>query len=350
MRDCNKFKHQVFDKTLMFFFLFPIFIPIRVGAEYVNPAEVNFLNPPLDSIQKTMWEDYPVIVHRRTQEQVEELKHSFSNTPSFDKRWLAYRSIARMKGNEFASAIMQFTETYISENNAYMSEIPEFGVYSMVSPILGCAVFKEEDGFIDPCYDIRFDLAGRVINHKGYEHLRLTIPPYKIVENKLEFLEDYKAKEVVDFTPDILNMNLPNIDKALLAIDFERLDLLKQIVEASPSVLSQRNSAGSTVLQLASIHDSTIDYVLSFENIQLDHINDAGYTALLFAIFSRKFENAEKLILRGARMEAFSLNGNSAKSVENFIVEDMYYEPEAAKDVLKHLNQLRGNNKLETKN
>lgn len=341
------YKYRVPDKTLLLIFIFIALLSSRASAEYVEPDKINFLEMPLDSIQKTIWNDYPVIVHRRTPEQIKELQNSFENTPSKDKRWLAYRSIARIKGNEFASGIMQFTEKYITEHNVYMSEIPEFGIFSMVSPILGCAIFKEENGFVDPCNGVKFDFAGRVIDNKGYDHLRLTIPPHRILDKKLEFLVDYNAKEVVDFTPDILSMNLADIDKALFAIDFEKLDILKRIVSQNPSVLLQQNSAGSTVLQLASIHETTIDYVLSFEEVQIDHINDAGYTALLFAIYAHKYENAEKLVLNGARMDAFSSNGISAKSVKDFIVEEMYYESEVAEEIFGHLKQVQKKYKAE---
>lgn len=316
------------------------FISFRVSAEYVEPDRVNLANPTLDSIQKTMWIDYPVIIHRRTPEQIKTLQTSFDNTAPLKKRWLSYRSIARYNGNEFASAIMQFTEKYISDKNVYMSETPEFGIFSLVSPIAGCAIIRDEHGFIDPCSGVKFDFAGRVIGNSDYDHLRLTIPPHQIVENKLEFLKEYKAKEVVDFTPDILGMKLPDIDKALLAIDFESIDILKQIINENPSVTSQKNSTGSSILIFASIHDSTIDYVLSLDDIQIDHINDAGYTALLFAILARKFENAEKLILNGARIDSFSSKGITAKSLEQFIIEDTTYDIEDAKEIFDHLEQL----------
>lgn len=325
---------------LLLIFVF-VCSPTYSQTGFLEPSEVNLVNPPTDSLQKTMWKDYPVIVHHRTKDQINALKKSFDGTPSAEKRLLAYRSIARSQGHELASIIMEFTEKYISTKNVYMSEIPEFGVFSMVSPILGCSIFKDDEGFVDPCNGVRFDYAGKVINHKGYDHLRLTIPPHKIIDKKLVFLDDYKAKEIVDFTPDIMAMNSSDIDKAIFAVDFERLDILKDIIVKSPNVLLQQNTNGSTILQVAAFHQSTIDYLLNFEDVQINHINKAGYTALLFAIYSRNFDNAEKLVRQGARLDSFSLNGVSAKSVEEFVLQDMYFDEPTAAEFVEHLKKIQ---------
>ncbi len=330
-------KRKIF--ILVFAFLF-LFLSNSTHADYKEPEQLDLVNAPLDSVQKTVWNDYPVIVHRRTTQQIEAIGKSNNPFLPLKMRQLGYQSIARIKGNEFASAIMQFTERYVSKQNNFMSEVTEYGVYSMVSPILGCSIYKDEESFVDPCTLVRFDLTGRVIDNPKYAHLRLTIPPHQIVKNQLIFLNDYKADVILDFTPDILNMDLPDINKALLAIEFERLDILKQIVESNPLVLTQTNNVGTTVLQVTAIHDKTIDYVLSFENIKINNINKSGYTALLFAIFSKKIDNAEKLIQKGARMDAFTLDGVSAKSLEQFIEDDMYYEPDL-KEVLQRLRQIQ---------
>jgi len=316
-------------------------IPFCLKANYLKPNKLNLVDPPLDSIQKTIWKEYPVLVHRRTEDQIKQLQKLFDKTPSNEKRISAYRSIARMKGHEFASNIMEFTEKYISENNVYMSEIPEIGVFSMVSPILGCSISMDGNGFVDPCNGIRFDIAGKVIDHKGYDHLRLTIPPHRIVNNKLVFLENYKAKKVIDFTPDILAMNDSDLSKAILAIDYERQDILKLIVEKSPEIITQQNNVGSTLLQVSSYHKKTLDYLLSFDEVQINHINDSGYTALLFSISLKNFDNAEKLVRHGARFDSFSLKGVSARSVEEFTTEYLHFDKQTVEKLLERLQRAK---------
>lgn len=329
--------------SFVLLFLGFMFLPLGTAATYLEPKNVDLINAPINSIQKTIWKGFPVIIHRRTEAQIESIRQSFKNTPSEQQRFLAYQSIARNEGNAFASAIRQFTENYIAENNLYMSEIPEYGIYSQVSPVLGCAIFMEEFDFIDPCNNIRFDFAGKVKNHKDYEHLRLTIPPHKIVNNRLIFIEDYEVKSVIDFTPDILGMNVPNIDKALLAIDWERLDILKAIVEESPEVLVQTIQHGSNVLHLAAAHETTLDYLLNFENVQVNQINNSGYSPLLFAILMEHYENAEKLIQHGAKLESYSISGKYAPSVFEFIVNEKYRSKEFANEVVEKLEQVKKN-------
>ncbi|MEP0355266.1 ankyrin repeat domain-containing protein [Paraglaciecola sp.] len=320
-----------------------ILLPLGAVATYLQPKDVDLINAPINSIQKTIWKGFPVIIHRRTEVQLESIRQSFKNTPLEKQRFLAYQSIARKEGNVFASAIRQFTENYIAKNNLYMSEIPEYGIYSQVSPVLGCAIFMEEFDFIDPCNNIRFDFAGKVKAHKGYEHLRLTIPPHKIVNSTLIFIEDYEVENVIDFTPDILEMSVSNIEKALLAIDWERLDILKVIVEDSPEVLVQTIQHGSNVLHLAASHETTLDYLLDFKNVQVNQINNSGYSPLLFAILMEHYQNAEKLIQRGAKLEAYSIGGKSAPSVFEFIVNEKQRSQEFANDVVEKLKQFKKN-------
>lgn len=315
-------------------------LPLKLKANFLDPAEVNLVDPPLDSVQRTLWNGYPVIIHRRTQEQLISIERSFQATPSKSQRILAYQSIARTHGHEFASAIMEFTENYIVGQNVYMSEVPEFGIYSLVSPVLGCAVAKTDDGFTDPCNNVEFDFTGKVKNHSGYGHLRLTVPPHRVVNNKLEFIEDYKAKEIIDFTPNILDMSVTAIEKALFAIDFERLDILKKIKEQSPEILTQQNSAGSNLVQLAAYHDTTLDYLLYFESTKLEHVNNAGYTALKFAVWNEKFENAEKLIKHGATPQGYFYNGSYVPSIYEFMVDELRFTEEAAKGIYKKLIEI----------
>lgn len=327
-----------------------LWLPVKGQAEFLKPQDVNLQNPPPDSIQNTMWLDYPVLIHHRTPEQIEALKSAPGNTPVPEQRRLAYQSIARVKSNAFASAIKQFSEGYIKANNTLMSELPEFGIFSIVSPIAGCSIGRAGDGFIDPCNGVRFNLAGKVINHPGYQYLRLTVPPHRIVNGTLVFLTDYKADQVEDFTPDILNMEISDIDKALFAIDFERLDILQELVKQNSTVLRQENSAGSTVLHLAAFHDTTLDYLLESGNSDINKINHAGYTALLFAIMGEKYENAEKLVKHGARFVAFSQNGRAAKSVEAFIVEDMYRDLKTAREIRELLERIKHDNQSKEPN
>jgi hypothetical protein len=140
----NSKLHPIIQRTLIILFLILGCSPFYLNAEFIEPSEVNLIDPPVDSMQKTMWKGFPVIIHRRTETQVNELQNLFDATPSEGKRLPAYRSIARSQSHALAIIIMEFTEKYISEKNVYMSEVPEFGIFSMVSPILGCAIFKGE--------------------------------------------------------------------------------------------------------------------------------------------------------------------------------------------------------------
>jgi len=308
-----------------------------------QPDEVNLIDPPIDSVQKTVWNGFPVLIHRRTPEQLKSIEESFKHTPTEQKRFLAYQSIARAHGNHFASAIRGFTEKYIAERNVYMSEIPEFGIYSMVSPILGCAVSKRDEGFIDPCNNVSFDFAGKVVNSIGYNHLRLTVPPHKITDNRLVFLEGYERVEIIDFTPDILAMNISRVEKAIYAVDWENLNILKSIVEQYPEVINQTNTNGSNVLHVSAYHKETLEYLLGFKDIKINQINNSGFSPLLFAVIMENFTNAETLIRHGAKLEGYSMNGKTVPSVFEYLITRGNKSKTFAKEVVSRLKKVQIN-------
>lgn len=317
-----------------------ILISFESKGDFVAPEDINLVDAPLDSVQQTLWFGFPVVIHRRTKEQLKYIESSFESTPAEFLRFLSYQSIARSHSHEFASAVMEFTENYIATKNVYMSELSDFGIYSQVSPVFGCAVAKIDTGFIDPCNNVEFDFAGRVKEKSGAAHLRLMILPHRVVDNKLEFIEDYKPQKVTDFTPDILKMDITDIEKALLAIDFERLDILKQISKQNPIVITQQNSAGTNLVQMAAYYDTTLDYLLSFENIKIDHINNAGYTALMFAVWNENFENAEKIINYGATPQGYFYENSYVPSIYEFMVNEYRFTEAVAKEVYEQLLEI----------
>ena len=123
-------------------------------------------------------------------------------------------------------------------------------------------------------------------------------------------------------------------------ISIERLDILKKIKEQSPEILTQQNSAGSNLVQLAAYHDTTLDYLLYFESTKLEHVNNAGYTALKFAVWNEKFENAEKLIKHGATPQGYFYNGSYVPSIYDFMVDELRFTEEAAKGIYKKLIEI----------
>ena len=288
-------------------------------------------------IKKLDLNGFPVMIHHRTKEQIESIEQTNYKNLIKDVRYISYQNIARSHGHEYASKIMDFTEAYITKDNSYMSEQPEYGVYSFVSPILGCAVYEDENGFTDPCKLAKFDYTGRVVSPKKYEHLRLLIPPYKIEGNILTFLDDYKAQKIIDFTPDILSMKEPPIERAIYAVVWDRLDILKKIVAKYPEVLTQTNSNGTTLLHASASELSTLEYLLSFKLVNVNAINDSNYTPLQISLLIQNIENAKLLVKNGATMDSISENGKTALSALNYLVKKQGYSVQDANQLLNEL-------------
>ena len=304
-----------------------------------NSTEVDLASIPEGKIHKLDLNGFPIMVHHRTQKQIQSIKNNRHKNLPKDARYISYQNLARDYGHEYASKIMDFTESYITHNNVYMSEQPKYGVYSFVSPVLGCAVYEDENGFTDPCHLAKFDYAGRTVSPKKYQHLRLTIPPYRIEGNTLTFLDDYQPREIIDFTPDILSMKKSPIEKGIYAVVWNRLDILKKIVEQSPEVLVQANSNGTTLLHVSASQDSTLEYLLSFKQLNVNSVNYSNYTPLLFALLSRKIDNAKQLVKSGATMDSISDNGNTAPSVLDYLVKEQGYSSKDAAEIIKQVRQ-----------
>lgn len=250
-----------------------------------------------------------------------------------------YIALAKTFGNEYASAIMQFTEAYYQSGNDFISEVPEFGIYGMTSPVLGCAVSKTDTGFTDLCFNVMFDFTGRMVPNDRYVHSRLSVLPYKIDNKKLILLEDYRVTEVFDFTPNIMAFDISPFKKAIEAIQWERLDILKTIIEKHPEVIEQKGTNNATLILIAASRNTSLEYLLSLSSKNINEITNDGYTPIMLAILADNIERAEILIRHGARIDSYSQSGYSAKSIEYWLKNYYVVGEEKKSHIMMRLNK-----------
>lgn len=74
--------------------------------------------------------------------------------------------------------------------------------------------------------------------------------------------------------------------------------------------------------------------------------NDAGYTALVFALQLKKFDNAEKLVRHGAQIGGFKLSGYSMMSLEEFAFDIIHLNKLETKGLIERLQKAKQESKL----
>jgi ankyrin repeat protein len=132
-------------------------------------------------------------------------------------------------------------------------------------------------------------------------------------------------------------MKEPPIERAIYAVVWDRLDILKTIVTKYPEVLTQKNSHGTTLLHASASELSTLEYLLSFKLVNVNAINDSNYTPLQISLLTQNIENAKLLVKNGATMDSISENGKTALSALSYLVKKQGYSAQDANQLLNEL-------------
>jgi ubiquinol-cytochrome c reductase iron-sulfur subunit len=144
------------------------------------------------------WHGNPIGVYRRTSEEVSQFSRMslfvydpFSSNQIASPFWLKY-----LDSNK-----QLFVTNKRWLKTAHRSINKEYFVFSLISPVLGCAmklttnqsmgklVFPstKPKGFYDPCSNASFDLAGRIFINNKFKH-HMYIPNHRYIdENTIEF-------------------------------------------------------------------------------------------------------------------------------------------------------------------
>ncbi|MDM3870770.1 ankyrin repeat domain-containing protein [Porticoccus sp. W117] len=283
------------------------------GQIFAVEFDTSKLNPGSSALVE--WLGYPVYIYKRTEEEKDHIQNKKLEKKLYEK---AIFLQARSYGNEFASRLHMGHE--ISES-PYRSLKEDILVVLGLSTSTGCAVslvHDDKERFFDPCSATKYGLVAESLNLSS--PYPLLIPPHSYSKDILSIHEIIDKIDIVDFSPNILGMDIEPHEKAVEAIIWGKSDVLSEILITDPKVIHWRTKIGSGLLSIAS-GKNNLDVVRVLVNAGCDvnQVSNTGLSPIHFAAFRFDIEMAKYLITKGASLDGAKDKG--VKSVREFMVE-----------------------------
>ncbi|MBY5980905.1 ankyrin repeat domain-containing protein [Ferrimonas balearica] len=319
--------------TLTTFLLFmPLSFAARLDVDTMQPGE----------IKRVSWEGYPVLIYRRTVSQIQQLKSS--KTPIVDPNDLlsALIATARKNGNHFSSMLLHGAKDV--EQKPTRSKNDEFLVVMGMTSYFGCYIELdvERGVFIDPCSDAEYGLDGRLKQRNKREYYHLFVPAHTYDGGILIIGEESKeAVEILDFSPDIMKLSIPDEEKLLEAIQWQKFEVASSLIKKQ-GISNYETVTGATALHVAAIKGSPqIIEDLVGVGFDVNHVGLNGVTPLQLALLGKhgNEDNVIALLQMGARTDAFCQQNRCTQSALEYL-QDRY--PSDSKAGLEQLlNELQ---------
>lgn len=187
------------------------------------------------------WHGYPIIVVKRDKGVAEAQKITVSKTK--DDYLMNVKKSAMRFGNDIA------THFYNSQNvdlKTFRSLDVSLGVYFAISNITGCRLIVYKGRVKDPCNNSYYDSFGRGVKYGD----SLLIPEYYVVNHAVNIVDGILPVDIVDFTPDIWNMEILDGEKAILFVRWKQYEQLKKLLIKSPNSMNYQDNFGVSPLHL----------------------------------------------------------------------------------------------------
>lgn len=263
------------------------------------------------------WQGYPVIIYKRTPEQIKQLKSKavLSNTQHL------YDAAARkayMSGNQMGSTL--FYSTLSHKDKAVRSQTDDLLVVLGLSSSFGCAIkFDEQQSvFVDPCSKSTYGLDGRILTPTNREQHDLLIPPYLIEKGEVK-LGKLVEEKIIDFAPSIADLDMPDFRKLLSAISWRKTELAKRYINKKTA--QETTQTGANALHAAAGNTMPdIIKLLVEAGADINKITQAGYTPLQLALLNlNDLTNAKTMIELGAKTEKYCQGKQCTQSAMEFV-------------------------------
>lgn len=323
-------------KILVFLFLVLGFSSYAADDDEIS---VNIANLPEGKHVVFEWQGMPTMVLKPTKEQLQLIKKNNTQITPQDID-SAFQSYAKTSGNEKATMLYYPTKDAYQKNEL-INQYPVI-VLLAISPIRGCAIRADYDDnvLVDPCSGIRFSLDGKPLDKMSEFSSPLFIPNFVIKDDYLT-ISTPEIKNVIDFSPDILTSNQPDKLKLFDAISWDKLDIVKTLVEKDKSLLSVKTSVDCNVVHLAASKSKELLSYFIDKDISTTHICNSTYTPIMFSVLMKQYDNAKLLLEYGAKVEAYCEGDNCAKSLADYIEYDNGYTQEYAKSLMEDILKLQ---------
>lgn len=288
----------------------------------------------------TEWNELPILVYKRTHKEIESLKAT-DKIPNIlsDKR--VFYGFARTYSNELATQLLKMSLRL--DGRKVRSLRDDVLVVLGISSTYGCAIDTNNKSipFFDPCSGSRYGLDGRITKASKREIHNLLIPPHSYQNDTLVIRDTASDSKVIDFTPDIMKLNVSDGKKLLEAIQWRKYAYIEQLL-ARPGVLHYQTETGSNALHLAASRaNPEIITSLIKAGFNVNSVNANGITPLHMSLLSNKDSNAVTLLKNGAQYDDFCIEGTCAKPAHIFLSDFYVYinKKQAKKHVMDLISQ-----------
>lgn len=310
-----------------------VFSLLVLGAYPAYSLEVSIDRMKPGDSKIVYWKDLPVYIVRRSSEQIQDLKKD-AQQPPHSHTLRALTNLARSNGNEIASQFLSSINTELLPLRSYNDE---FLVVMGITTYRGCFVKLFKNEFYDPCNDEYYDLSGRLLNYNDGNGYHLLIPPYEINKEKVVLQE---TTNVVDFSPDILNLSIPDGEKLIQAILWKKESIATILLARSPEITSHETLVGATPLHIAAFK-SSVEMVnkLSMAGSDINNLTQDGLAPIHFAIMTRNEKHVEFLLTNGAIIENHCVKEICMPNLVEYVAKN---RPNTSRtNIDKYINHLR---------
>ena len=300
-----------------------------------DEININIANLPEGKHVVFEWQGMPTMVLKPTKEQLQLIKKNNTQITPQDID-SAFQSYAKTSGNEKATML------YHSTKDAYQKHelINQYPVIVLlaVSPIRGCAIRADYDDnvLVDPCSGISFSLDGRPLENVSEFSSPLFIPNYSLVGDYLT-IQSANVDKVIDFSPDILASDKSDKIKLFDAISWDKLNIVKTLIERDKNLLAAKTSVDCNIVHLASTKSKELLSYLIDKEVSTTHICSTRYTPIMFSMLMKKHDNAAFLLKHGAKLEAYCEGNECAKSLLDYLEYENGYSIEYAKKLIQEI-------------
>ena len=297
---------------------------------------INVANLPEGKHVRFEWLDMPTMVLKPSKEQIKSIQLN-TNKVTVESLEDSFQSFAKSSGNRKATILYQPTVTAY-KNNSLIHPYPVI-VLVAINPKRGCALSAdyESNVLVEPCSQISFSLDGRPLTNDSKFSSAIFIPKYSVIGDKLT-IKAPKVKNIIDFSPDILASNIPTKSKVFDAISWDKLNVLKALIEKDKSLLSLTTSVNCNLAHLAASKSTELLSYLVSKGISTTQVCSNGYTPIMFSMLLGKHENASFLLNHGAKIEAYCENELCAKSLLDYLENRRGYTPEYSAKLIEKIN------------
>ena len=300
-----------------------------------DEININIANLPEGKHVVFEWQGMPTMVLKPTKEQLQLIKKNKTQITPQDID-SAIQSYAKTSGNEKATMLYHSTKDAYQKNEL-INQYPVI-VLLAVSPIRGCAISADYDDnvLVDPCSGISFSLDGRPLENGSEFSSPLFIPNYTIVGDYLT-IQSANVDNAIDFSPDILASDKSDKIKLFDAISWDKLNIVKTLIERDKNLLAAKTSVDCNIVHLASTKSKELLSYLIDKKVSTTHICSTRYTPIMFSMLMKKHDNAAFLLKHGAKLEAYCEGNECAKSLLDYLEYENGYSIEYAKKLIQEI-------------